>query len=84
MNCVYKNGIENVTDFRYHFGHKAELPPSKKYLLMRQPLIILNINLVIIPPSRFRQISRLIHIEAFLDGSVVGDELEDDGDRGIR
>ncbi len=29
----------------------------------------------------FCQVSRLVHIETFLDGSVVGDELEDDGDR---
>ena len=29
----------------------------------------------------FCQVSRLVHIKTFLDGSVVGDELKDDGDR---
>ena len=60
----------------------AELPPSKKYFAnATAPNNIEykfgNYSTV----TDFRQISRLIHIEAFLDGSVVGDELEDDGDR---
>ena len=30
--------------------------------------------------NRFCQVSRLVHIKTFLDGSVVGDELKDNGD----
>ena len=38
MNCVYK-GWGKSQPISPPFGHKAGLPPSKKYLLVRQPLL---------------------------------------------
>ena len=42
MNCVYK-GWGKSQPISPPFGHKAGLPPSKKYLLVRQPLSLLQI-----------------------------------------